>query len=259
MSIKSRSEFRVGVPIAQVSNSPTADASCISEALYGEQVTLLETQNNWGLIRQHHDGYEGFLKLDDLDNDTPDNTLSSKPTHWVSQRSTLLFLQPDLKSPIAHRIPFASELSLISIAHSAFSETACGHFVWTEHCLTLEKTHTLNPMRLAQSMFLGAPYRWGGRSPEGADCSGLIQLLARSQGLSIPRDSGDQESFIQEKVLTGDRKALDIAYWPGHTGLLLDKESLLHATAFTLSCIIEPLELVIQRAGPVSSVRRLFT
>lgn len=259
MSTKNRSEFRVRVPIAQVSDSPTADASCTSEALYGEHVTLLEIQSKWGLVRQHHDGYQGFMKLDDLETITPDNTLSSKPTHWVSQRSTLLFLQPDLKSRIAHRIPFASELSLTSTANSAFSETACGHFVWTAHCLTLEKMHTFNPAGLAQSIFLGAPYRWGGRSPEGADCSGVIQLLARSQGLSIPRDSGDQESFIQEQVPAGDRKALDIAYWPGHTGLLLDKESLLHATAFTLSCIIEPLEDVIQRAGPMSSVRRLFT
>jgi hypothetical protein len=67
MNTKNRSEFRVNVPIAQVSDSPTADASCTSEALYGERVTLLETQNKWALVRQVHDSYEGFLKLDDLD------------------------------------------------------------------------------------------------------------------------------------------------------------------------------------------------
>jgi hypothetical protein len=259
MNTKNRSEFHVSVPIAQLSDSPTSDASCTSEALYGERITLLETQNKWGLVRQFHDGYEGFLKLDYLDTNTPNNPLLSKPTHWVSQRSTLLFQQPDFKSSIAHRIPFSSELSLTAIADSAFSETACGYFVWTEHCLTLEQKHLLGPMNLARSMFLGAPYRWGGRSPEGADCSGLIQLLARSQGLSIPRDSRDQESFIKQQVLVGDHQALDIVYWPGHTGLLLDNDSLLHATAYSLSCIVEPLKDVIRRAGPVSSVRRLFT
>jgi cell wall-associated NlpC family hydrolase len=258
MNTKIRSEFRVSVPIAQLSDSPTTNARCSSEALYGEQITLLETQNKWGLVRQAHDGYEGFLKLGDLDDNTPNNPLLNTSTHWVSQRSTLLFQQPDIKSSIAHRIPFFSQLSLTSIEDSAFSETACGHFVWTEHCLTLEQKHTLDPISLAKSMFLGTPYRWGGRSPEGADCSGLIQLLARSQGLSIPRDCIDQEPFIEQVVLVGDHQALDIVYWPGHTGLLLDNDSLLHATACSLSCIVEPLEVVIRRAGPVSSVRRLF-
>jgi cell wall-associated NlpC family hydrolase len=170
-----------------------------------------------------------------------------------------LFQQPDIKSPIAHRIPFASEVFLTPIAESPFSRTTCGHFIWNNHCLSMEQKHTLDPIPLAKSIFLGAPYRWGGRSPEGVDCSGLIQLLARSQGLSIPRDSVDQESFIEQQVAADDYQTYDIVYWPGHTGILLDNATLLHATAFTLSCIVEPLEDVIRRAGPASSVRRLFT
>jgi hypothetical protein len=259
MNTKTMSEYRVRVPLAQVSASASENASCTSEALYGERVTLLERQHDWGFIRQSHDGYQGFIKLDDIKTTSLDNTQRCDSTHWVSQRSTLLFRQPDLKSPIALRIPFASELSLTSLADSAFSETDCGHFVWTDHCLELNQTHALDPLSLAKSLFLGAPYRWGGRSPEGADCSGLIQLLARSQGLSIPRDSGDQEAFIELQILANDYQALDIVYWPGHTGILLDSGTLLHATAHTLSCIVEPLEAVIERAGDVSSVRRLFS
>ncbi|MDB4224188.1 C40 family peptidase [Granulosicoccus sp.] len=259
MNIKTMSEYRVRVPVAQVSASASENTSCTSEALYGERVTLLDTQHDWGLIRQSHDSYQGFIKLDDIKASSPGDTRWVDSSHWVSQRSTLLFRQPDLKSSIAHRIPFASELCLTSIADSAFSQTHCGHFVWTEHCLELKQKHELDPLNLAKSIFLGAPYRWGGRSPEGADCSGLIQLLARSQGLSIPRDSGDQEAFIEQQIPANDFQALDIVYWPGHTGILLDSRTLLHATAHTLSCIVEPLHAVIKRAGPVSSVRRLFT
>lgn len=258
MNIKTLPEYRVRVPIAQVSAFASENASCTSEALYGERVTLLETQHNWGLIRQSHDGYQGFIKLEDITTLTPGNTQCPDSTHWVSQRSTLLFQQPDLKSPIAYRIPFASELCLTSLADSKFSETDCGYFVWTEHCLEFARTHAQDPLSIAHSMFLGAPYRWGGRSPEGVDCSGLLQVLARSQGLSIPRDSGDQEAFIEQQIRAPDYQAKDIVYWPGHTGILLDSVSVLHATAFTLSCVVEPLEAVIKRAGPMSSVRRLF-
>jgi len=253
------SEYRVRVPIAQVSASANAQASCTSEALYGERVTLLETHKNWGLIRQSHDNYEGFIKLEEIETTSPEILQTRNPTHWVSERSTLLFERSDLKSPVAHRIPFASELTLSPIANSSFSQTACGHFVWTKHCLDLAQTHTLDPISLAQSIFLGAPYRWGGRTPAGADCSGLVQIIARSQGLSIPRDSGDQETFIQQRVAPKDYQTMDIVYWPGHTGMLLSNKTILHATAFTLSCIVEPLQDVILRAGPVSSVRRLFS
>ena len=40
--------------------------------------------------------------------------------------------------------------------------------------------------------FYGAPYRSGGTSPEGVDCSGLIQALYHRAGLNLPRTVADQ-------------------------------------------------------------------
>lgn len=38
----------------------------------------------------------------------------------------------------------------------------------------------------------GAPYLWGGRTPRGVDCSGLVQAVYRLHGVELPRDSGEQ-------------------------------------------------------------------
>ena len=62
-------------------------------------------------------------------------------------------------------------------------------------------------VRSAES-YLGTPYRYGGSSREGLDCSGLVLNVFRENGIGLPRTSASQyrvgEKVGREQLRPGD-------------------------------------------------------
>lgn len=77
--------------------------------------------------------------------------------------------------------------------------------------------------------FLGTPYLWGGVTPFGFDCSGLVQMVYKTLGLTLPRDSKDQRN-CGTKVDIGQAKTGDLLLFKGHVAIAIDRYKLIHSS-----------------------------
>ena len=219
--------------------------------LFGESVLVLEQNGNWSRVRSEHDDYEGYVESSAYEH------TDAATTHWVSTKATPVFEHPDIKSHVAQRLLFGCELAVSETNKGKFLQLAGGGFVWSAHCLEKNIRLQASMIEIAQSNYWNTPYVWGGRSTDGCDCSGLVQMLAMARGVSLPRDSIDQEKALTTNIDFEDRAAEDLVFWPGHVGVLQSPEVLWHATAHTMRCCVEPLQDVIKRAGSPGSIKRI--
>src|SRR3546814_16149634 len=89
-----------------------------------------------------------------------------------------------------------------------------------------------DPVAIAERL-TGTPYLWGGRSSDGLDCSGMVQLCFSLCGIALPRDTDQQMTARGKDIPAGESlRRGDIIFFPGHVGLMTDHENIVHANAF---------------------------
>lgn len=243
-------------PSAPLRREPVPDAALETEALKGERVTVYETNDEgwcWGQLAS--DGYVGWLPAQAL------GAPGAEPTMTVRALRTLVFPGPDIKMPPLESLPFGARVAVLRLQDS-FAVTA-GGFIPARHLAPLDE-YEADFVAVAER-FLGAPYLWGGKTGNGIDCSGLVQIAARACGLDCPRDSDMQETSLGEAVSMNGALSMpqrgDAIFWPGHVAIVRDRKTLIHANAYHMAVAIEPIEQAIARikaAGhAVRAVRRV--
>lgn len=174
-------------------------------------------------------------------------------THWVTAICGHGYADPDFKSPNTAWLPFGAQITVTGVTGN-FAQTPHG-FVPKQHIAPLAQRFD-DPAQVALK-FLGTPYLWGGNSPSGVDCSGLVHTALAACGLPCPPDADLQEQHFAQSPRPGQYARNQLLFWRGHVAMTLDDTRLIHANAHAMMVSIEPITDAITRIkaagdGPVT-------
>lgn len=216
---------RVAVPLADLMSAPEGRRD--RQVNFGADLTVIETREDWSFVQAALDGYCGWLRTAAIGDATV------PITHRVTAPATHVYPAPDMKRHQLHALSIGARLSVEGVEGN-FARLATGGYVPLPH---LGDRPATDPVAVAETL-LGTPYLWGGNSDWGIDCSGLVQAALSACAIPCPGDSDLQrDAFPQVDTI----RRGDLLFWPGHVAMAVSADLMIHATAWKMAVIHEPI------------------
>ncbi len=205
MSENKKSWFITDVGSAFIYAKPDFNSACVSEIIFGESSKILAEEKNWCNI-ECEDGYKGWV----YSFYGYKSMLKNKPKYKV--------VYPDKNGRFSHAKPFGSYINDFIPGSIPIKET-----------LDLRKINEIT------NNLVGIPYRWGGKTSLGFDCSGFVQTVLKIFGFSMPRDSKQQKDYFKDCVIDlkksspGDLHFFGTKGKVSHVSLSLGEYDIIHS------------------------------
>ncbi len=240
------------VSIAPVRDEASDRSEIITQLLFGELITVHEVNEPWARIETYSDAYSGYIDFKHF------QRLSEKEVRrWMEGLGYLKDRELPLKTPWGiQRICRGSFVPEGEHTFSIGNDT----FEWPVDPSCSFQT----PLEFAED-YLNTPYLWGGKSPFGIDCSGIVQVIYRFFGINLPRDASEQ-ALAGSEISFDEIQEGDLAFFSKngkvtHVGILDGNGGIIHAAGHVRRDRITPEGILREPEGHLthhlSGIRRV--
>ncbi len=239
--LQPRSEALVRSSVAPVYRRATMNSTLLTQYPLGARVTLLNRHRQFWRVRGE-DGHLGWIHRGYLQRGEPEWALAWERSEGGEPAVSLGAHLEDEAGPFA-RLPWGARViqqsaGRILLPDGRTGKLGSGELVPTDRLRDHFPPRGRSVTRSARR-WLGVHYLWGGVTPCGVDCSGLVQSVYWMHGVALPRDS-DMQRKIGEEVDAGPDwdglRAGDLVFFAeqgrvNHVALSLGGSHIIHASA----------------------------
>ncbi|OUW79779.1 MAG: hypothetical protein CBD77_01750 [bacterium TMED217] len=173
-------QFVIKSLVAPLYSEPTFTSSKISEAVFGEIVNVNDVNGSWVNIEQD-DGYHSWIK---------DFYGSFEKKNAICE-----YIVVD-----KYFLPFGSRLQK---TNGKYKTVIGDDYTYNIEPIKIGEIVNIDDLLIHARNLIGSPYRWGGKTSFGFDCSGFVQSLYLLTGLLLPRDCWQQSEFLEGSLVSG--------------------------------------------------------
>ena len=217
--------------VAPVFAQATLRSEQVSQLVLGETATVLETTGEWRRVRTDVDGYGGWINAGYCaEVDEPLAEAWRRDASGWSSGAFVRVGEVRLRLPLRARVVIEGES--IRLPDGRVGRLADGAVAPVDDARPAARAKA--PERWAIEHFAGAPYQWGGVTPCGVDCSGVVQTTFLARGVVLPRDS-EQQSHCGAPVELDRVQAGDLLFFRGndakitHVAFAGEADTLVHS------------------------------
>ena len=240
--------------VIQTSNCLTG-RNVSDEVLSGWLLTVSECRGDFLKVITHY-GYSGWLNMRDVHKISQEEygmwNIRSGSLLLLTQRLTDILAAPKVQAPVLTTLYMGSTVipcggrkdgwQKIRLADQTTGYVPAVALAASQSLADSQTELRTSIINYALS-YLGVQYRWGGKTHEGIDCSGLTFMSYFMCGILIYRDAAIKSGYPIREIPRSQIKPADLLYFPGHVALYLGNDKYIHATGNLNSfrCVINSL------------------
>jgi gamma-D-glutamyl-L-lysine dipeptidyl-peptidase len=211
---------------------PQSTSEMVTQLLFGEHYTVIESDDDWAKITTAYDNYTCWISIKQHHKIT-ESTFQQLQKHPATHLNELVQLVHDKSGNNSFPITLGATLPFFK---DNVTTIGSYEFECAGNILIGNQKKTAKDILLTANRYLNAPYLWGGKTPFGIDCSGFTQQVFKLNGYKLPRDAYQQVELGTPLSFVEEAEAGDLAFFDNeegkivHVGILLNNEQIIHAS-----------------------------